>query len=60
LNTTMHAILYRWTVRPLAIVVFIFGLLSPAVPVSRAADTLPVQISDEEFWKMIENFSEDG
>ena len=60
MNTTMHAILYRWTVRPLAIVVFIFGLLSPAVPVSRAADTLPVQISDEEFWKMIENFSEDG
>jgi len=31
-----------------------------AVPQFRAADTLPAQISDEAFWKIIEDFSEDN
>ena len=36
------------------------GLLLPVVPAFTAADTLPTQISDEAFWKIIESFSEDG
>jgi hypothetical protein len=31
-----------------------------AVPQYRAADTLPSQLSDEAFWKIIEDFSEDN
>jgi hypothetical protein len=37
-----------------------FVLLLGAVPQFKAADSLPAQISDEAFWKMIEGFSEDG
>lgn len=36
------------------------GCLFVAVPQFRAADTLPLQISDEAFWKIIEDFSEDN
>jgi len=35
-------------------------LLALIVSSFGAADTLPAQISDEAFWKMIEDFSEDG
>lgn len=44
--------------RPMAslgIFVLAFGLLSTA---PRAADTIPAQIADSEFWKMIGDFSE--
>jgi len=41
----------------MAIGVLVLGLLLPAFG---APDTLPAQLSDEEFWKMIENLSEDG
>jgi hypothetical protein len=35
-------------------------LFIAATPSFRAADTLPAQLSDEEYWKMITEFSEDG
>jgi hypothetical protein len=38
----------------------IITLLLAAVPQFRAADTLPSQLSDETFWKLIEDFSEDS
>jgi hypothetical protein len=41
----------------MAVVVVLVGLTLPSFG---AADTLPAQISDEAFWKMIEDFSEDG
>ncbi len=36
------------------------GFLLLPGPSFRAADTLPAQLSDEAFWKIIEDFSEDG
>jgi hypothetical protein len=48
---------YRVAVRPMAVAALVLGLIIPSL---RAADTLPAQISDEAFWKMIEDFSEDG
>jgi hypothetical protein len=42
-------------VASLGIFVLVFGLLSTA---SQAADTIPAQITDSEFWKMIGDFSE--
>ena len=36
------------------------GFLLPAPASFKAADTLPAQLSDEAFWKMIEDFSENG
>jgi len=36
------------------------GFLMSAPASLKAADTLPSQLSDETFWKMIENFSEEG
>ena len=36
------------------------GLLLPSASAFTPADTLPSQISDEAFWKIIEAFSEDG
>jgi len=59
-KSTTQEMLHRTAVRPIAVVVLVLGLLSPAVPAFWAADTLPAQISDEAFWKMIESFSEDG
>jgi hypothetical protein len=47
-------------VRPLAVVLLVLGFVLPLVPAVGAADTLPAQISDEAFWKMIESLSEDG
>jgi len=35
-------------------------LLTVSLPVSRAADTLPSQLSDDAFWKLIESNSEPG
>ena len=35
-------------------------LLTVATPSFRAADPLPAQLSDEAYWKMITDFSEDG
>jgi hypothetical protein len=35
-------------------------VLLVAVPQFKAADSLPAQISDQAYWKMIEEFSEDG
>jgi hypothetical protein len=44
-----------------AVIFFLaLGLLLPVVPAFTAVDTLPAQIGDEEFWKMIEDFSENG
>ena len=45
-----------WTV----VLALSFSTLLLAVPPFRAAETLPSQISDEAFWKMIEDFSEDN
>src|SRR5215471_7014575 len=39
----------------LGILIFVFGILTTT---QRAADTLPAQITDTEFWKMIGDFSE--
>ena len=34
------------------------GLLGPMLPLSKAADTLPSRYTDEEFWRLINDFSE--
>ncbi|HET9215651.1 MAG TPA: hypothetical protein VFR18_01655 [Terriglobia bacterium] len=52
--------LLRSMSRVLTAITFALVLLLPAVPASTAADTLPAEISDEAFWRMIETFSEDG
>ncbi len=39
-------------------VFFLVYVFSQSTPVSRAADTLPAQLSDSEYWKMISDFSE--
>jgi hypothetical protein len=41
-------------------IALVFGTLVVAVPQFRAADTLPSQLSDDMFWKIIEDFSEDN
>jgi len=38
----------------------VLSLLFVTAPGFKAADSLPPQISDEAFWKMVEDFSEDG
>jgi hypothetical protein len=41
-----------------ALLTLTFSTLLLAVPQDKAADTLPAQLSDAEFWKIIEDFSE--
>jgi hypothetical protein len=45
--------------RQMVVLVLVVGLLVPSARVVTAADTLPSEISDEAFWRMIESFSED-
>jgi hypothetical protein len=52
--------LYTLGRRSMVVLVLVIGLLLPSARVVTAADTLPAQISDEAFWKIIESFSEDG
>jgi hypothetical protein len=49
---------YRRSLTWLALPVLMWSTLLLAVPQDKAADTLPVQLSDEAFWKLIEDFSE--
>jgi hypothetical protein len=56
----MEQIRYRKsTAWILALALILSGLLTTASPF-RAADTLPSQLNDEAFWKIIEDFSEDS
>ena len=55
-----HGRFYRSATRATATLALVLSLLLPVVPASTASDTLPAEISDETFWKMIETFSEDG
>ena len=59
MRDTRHRLLKSMT-RVLTATTFAMILLLPAVPASTASDTLPAEISDEAFWRMIETFSEDG
>ena len=59
MRDTRHGLLKSMT-RVLTATTFAMILLLPAVPASTASDTLPAEISDEAFWRMIETFSEDG
>src|SRR5581483_7034685 len=43
----------RWS-----IIVWLLLIFAPSVPFARAADTLPSQLSDEEFWKLSSESSE--
>jgi len=52
--------LYTLARRSMVVLVLVIGLLLPSARVVTAADTLPEQLSDEAFWKIIESFSEDG
>ena len=52
--------LYRAVARVASGLAVALGLLFVTAPGFRAADTIPAQISDQAFWKMIEDFSEDG
>src|SRR5262245_37807539 len=51
---------HRSVVSRFVVPVLTLGVLLVAVPQFKGADTLPSQIGDETFWKMIEEFSEDG
>lgn len=44
----------------IVLVVAVASLFHFAAPSYRAAESLPAEISDESFWKMIEDFSEEG
>jgi len=46
--------------RTFACLLFLAGFLLAAPPMQRAAETLPVSLSDREFWRMVEEFSEPG
>lgn len=50
---------YRTSARTAALILMLSALLL-AVPQFKAADTLPSQLSDEAFWKIVEDFSEDS
>src|SRR5262249_30230933 len=50
----------RIALRSAVAVTFAIGLLLDLAPAFRAADTLPEQLSDEAFWKIVEDFSENG
>jgi hypothetical protein len=52
--------LFKTGTPAIAVFALAVALLLPVVPAFTAADTLPTQISDEAFWKIIESFSEDG
>lgn len=43
----------RWS-----IIVYLLLIFAPSVPFARAADTLPSQLSDQEFWKLSSESSE--
>ncbi|HZI51169.1 MAG TPA: hypothetical protein VFE29_05055 [Terriglobia bacterium] len=60
MNEIRHGRFFRSGTRVVAALALALSLLLPAVPASTASDTLPAAISDEDFWKMIETFSEDG
>ena len=51
---------YRKSAAWIVALAMALGTLVVAVPSFRAADTLPAQLSDEAFWKIIEDFSEDN
>ena len=51
---------YRRPAASIVSLALVVGSLAVAVPQFRAADTLPSQISDEAFWKIVEDFSEDN
>jgi hypothetical protein len=51
---------YRTTTAWTAALALTFSALLVAVPQFKAADTLPSQLSDDAFWKIIEDFSEDS
>ena len=42
------------------VVLTLFGMLSAAPPPITAAEQLPSQLSDEDFWRLIADFSEEG
>jgi hypothetical protein len=50
----------RFAIRTAVVVTLAIGFLLHDVPTFRAADTLPEQLSDDAFWKIIEDFSEKG
>ena len=50
---------YRRAAAGIVVLVLTFSTLLVAVPF-RTADTLPSQLSDEAFWKLVEDFSEDS
>src|SRR5215510_5859486 len=39
---------------------FVIGMVLAIAPMQRAAETLPATLSDQEFWRMVEEFSEPG
>jgi hypothetical protein len=53
-------VIYRRSFIKLVIPVVLSGLLSFALPTVRAVETLPSELSDAAFWKMITDFSEEG
>src|SRR6266446_164240 len=46
--------------RHLLKLVVVIGLFTAAAPSFRAAESLPAKLSDEAFWKMVTDFSEEG
>ena len=60
MNIVEHRSRLRSAARAALALAVTLGVLALAAPTFNAADTLPAQISDEAFWKMIEDFSEDG
>ena len=57
MKNTARENFHGMAIRSAAVLALVLGLVVPSLG---AADTLPTQISDEAFWKMIEDFSEDG
>src|SRR5688572_386228 len=51
---------FKAATRVMTVLFLALGLLLPSASAFAPADTLPSQISDEAFWKIIEAFSEDG
>ena len=60
MEVVRHRSLQKAVTRMAAGLAVALGLLFVTAPGFKAADSLPSQISDETFWKMIEDFSEDG
>jgi len=46
--------------RSLGYAVFAAGMLLAFAPIQQAVETLPAALSDREFWRMVEDFSEPG